>query len=513
MLSRPISAASLSFVSLATVAATAQAQSFEGLGDLPGGAVESLAIGVSADGSTVVGRSQVAGGFEAFRWRNGSMTGLSDLAGGPFESTAFGCNFDGSVIVGTARDALTQRGVRWNGTTLVQLPQLPGLAGYSECRGISADGQVLCGFNSDGLITGYTAISGLRIDNGVSTALPYPGAGGQLDAGCYSQPSEDGSVLAGRVRLGGLNYQACRWNGTTLVLLPALLGAPGNAYSACLAISGDGTVQVGVSTSAASPNYGQGEACRWEGGVVQSLGALPGASQRGAARSANRDGSVVVGTAQSNALTMVAFIWDEVHGMRELKSVLEDEFGFDLTGWTLNDATAITPDGHVIVGWGVNPSGNTEGWIARLACGVVSSYCTAGTTTNGCAATLTASGTPSASGAGTFTVTANGVEGQKLGLFFYGVSGPALVAWGTTSSSLCVKTPTQRMPSQNSGGTAGACNGQLSIDWNAFIATNPGALGAPFAELDVLYVQAWFRDPPSSKTTALSNALSVVLCP
>lgn len=493
-------------------ASAARAQSFQALGDLPGGSVESHALGVSADGSTVVGRSAVAGGFEAFRWQNGVLTGLGDLGGGPFESSAIGCNSDGSVIVGTARDATTQRGVRWNGTTLVQLPALPGLGGYSECRGISADGLTLCGYNSNGLITGYSAISGHRIQNGVSTELPYPGASGQLDAACTPQPSEDGSVIGGRVRLGGLNYQACRWNGTTLTLLPALNGAPGPSYSQCLAVSGDGSVQVGVSTSAASPNYLQGEACRWAGGAVHSLGALPGALHRGAARSTNRGGSIVVGTAQNSAAALVAFIWDAQHGMRDLKQVLESEYGLLLTGWTLRDATAITPNGDVIVGWGVNPAGLTEGWIARLGCGVVTPYCTAGTTTNGCAATLSASGTPSAAGVGAFNVSAVNVEGQKQGLFFYGLSGPTIAAWGT-SSFLCVKSPTQRLPSQGSGGAAGGCNGQLSVNWNAYVAATPSALGAPFAAGDVVYLQAWFRDPPSAKSTALSNALSVVLCP
>jgi hypothetical protein len=69
------------------------------------------------------------------------------------------------------------------------------------------------------------------------------------------------------------------------------------------------------------------------------------------------------------------------------------------------------------------------------------------------------------------------------------------------------------MPVQSSGGAAGACNGQLTVDWNAFIASTPTALGAPFSHGDAINVQAWFRDPPSSKTTALSNALSVSVCP
>jgi len=45
----------------------AGAASFQGLGDLPGGSVNSSAYGVSADGSVVVGQSLTASGWEAFR--------------------------------------------------------------------------------------------------------------------------------------------------------------------------------------------------------------------------------------------------------------------------------------------------------------------------------------------------------------------------------------------------------------------------------------------------------------
>ena len=41
----------------------------------------------------------------------------------------------------------------------------------------------------------------------------------------------------------------------------------------------------------------------------------------------------------------------------------DDGLGSSLTGWTLTAATAITPDGNTIVGNGIDPQGNTEGWI------------------------------------------------------------------------------------------------------------------------------------------------------
>jgi hypothetical protein len=73
--------------------------------------------------------------------------------------------------------------------------------------------------------------------------------------------------------------------------------------------------------------------------------------------------------------------------------------------------------------------------------------------------------------------------------------------------------PTQRTAAQLSGGTAGACDGALSIDWNAYLAANPGALGAPFVGGETVWSQAWFRDPPASKTTNLSDGLRFTVCP
>jgi hypothetical protein len=140
-------------------------------------------------------------------------------------------------------------------------------------------------------------------------------------------------------------------------------------------------------------------------------------------------------------------------------------------------------------------------------------YCTAGTTTNGCQATMSATGTASASAPSDFTITASSVEGLKQGILFYGISGPLSTAWGASTSYLCVKPPTQRTGTQNSGGTAGLCDGALALDWNAYVTANSGALGNPFTAGDTVWAQAWFRDPPSPKTTNLSNGLRFTVEP
>jgi len=142
-------------------------------------------------------------------------------------------------------------------------------------------------------------------------------------------------------------------------------------------------------------------------------------------------------------------------------------------------------------------------------------YCTAGTTSSGCVPSISGSGTASASAGSGFTISVSALEGQKPALLFYGIdnSGFAPTPWGASSSYLCVKSPKQRTGSHNSGGTAGACNGVLALDWNTYRAAHLSALGAPFSAGEHVYAQAWFRDPPSPKTTMLSNALEFVVGP
>ena len=95
--------------------------------------------------------------------------------------------------------------------------------------------------------------------------------------------------------------------------------------------------------------------------------AKPGFKYGGSAMGVSADGSVVVG--HDGALVpggYVAVIWENDNSMRNLNDVLADDFGLDLTGWTLTHALSISDDGMVIVGYGENPSGETEAWIAVI---------------------------------------------------------------------------------------------------------------------------------------------------
>jgi hypothetical protein len=141
-------------------------------------------------------------------------------------------------------------------------------------------------------------------------------------------------------------------------------------------------------------------------------------------------------------------------------------------------------------------------------------YCTAGTSTNGCVPSISASGNPDVAHASACQISVANAEGQKSGILFYGLSqtsSPWCSIGGT--SFLCVKAPTQRTIAQSTGGTSGACNGALSLDWNAFQLANPASLGQPFAAGDNAYVQGWYRDPPACKTTGLTDAVELTYLP
>ena len=83
------------------------------LGDLPGGAVNGLASGSSADGRTLVGQGWSDAGFEAFVWKAGVLTGLGELPGGGFSSEAFGISADGRVAVGRSHADQGSEAVLW----------------------------------------------------------------------------------------------------------------------------------------------------------------------------------------------------------------------------------------------------------------------------------------------------------------------------------------------------------------------------------------------------------------
>ena len=177
---------------------------------------------------------------------------------------------------------------------------------------------------------------------------------------------------------------------------------------------------------------------------------------------------------------------------------LDAVLGQDEAGWTAFGAALASHPGGVS---GACPQGPGP-----------FSYCTAGVSASGCAATLWASGEPSLSSPSGFVIDALAGEGSKDGLFFYGQNGRQAAPWGNGSSLQCVVPPVQRTPLVAGAGVPGACGGRWSIDMNAHAAAFPlkaPAVGQP------TQIQLWYRDPAnaSNQTTSLSDALEFWMLP
>lgn len=324
---------------------SAQAVSFQGLGDLPGGLFSSTALGISSDGSTVVGRSaSSSAGDEAFIWdATNGMQGLGDLPGGNFFSVALGISGDGSVVVGGSSGGMGGQAFSWtSGGGMVELGKS---FGSTVANGISDDGSVVVGMArpaADQEAFRWTVSGGAQ---GL----------GDLPGGTFSSTargtSSDGSVVVG-------------WSdsvlGLEVFIWDAINGMQGLGFSGGsgqgISISGDGSVVVGNSA---------GEAFIWDAtNGMQRLGRVPGGLFISLAQGISLDGSTVVGQSTSSS-GQEAFIWDSANGMREFDLVLT-ALGLDITGWRLDVAHSVSADGHTIAGFGINPSGQPEAWIAVI---------------------------------------------------------------------------------------------------------------------------------------------------
>lgn len=328
------------------------AQSFTGLGDLPGGTFRSSARAVSADGRFIVGSSSVEEGNEAFLWSE--QTGMVSLGvpAGSESASANAVSADGEIVVGTHIDEedSNPRGVfDWTSAGgILDFDPFPVGSVSPNATAISADGSVIVGF--------YKPTPSIEF-------VAYQYSGGTLTNitnGFAGATSADGMVV-----VGSTDQQAFRWTAaegvTELGFLPG-----GTDRSSSNGISANGQVIVGESLSTNSPTFG--EAFRWTSASgMEGLGDLPGGDFASSARDTTADGSIIVGSART-AAGGAPFMWDETNGMRSLVDVMTDEFGLGdaIAGWDVSSVTAISDDGTVIVGFGTNPDGNLEAWRAVL---------------------------------------------------------------------------------------------------------------------------------------------------
>ncbi len=326
--------------------APAAAQTFTGLGRLPG-TTYSYGFGVSGDGLTAVGWSD-----HAFRWTAaGGMQDLGTMGG--IVSQALAASDDGSFITGNgdlAPPAPFYSAFRWSSAEgMVSLGTL-GAASYGLA--ISADGAVVVGHS---FLAPYS----------FNRAFRWTAASGMQDLGTLSGDnaaraqgvSADGSVVVG-YSVGTSESRAFRWTSATgMVSLGHLAGG-----YLCYAygVSRDGSVVAGWGNTA----EGNTIAFRWtaEDGIMVPLGTLP-TGTGSFANAISGDGATVVGRADAAGFPR-AFLWTAGTGLVDLNTYLPT-LGLNLTGWTLTKTNGVSADGRTIVGDGTH-NGNAEAWIATL---------------------------------------------------------------------------------------------------------------------------------------------------
>ena len=135
-------------------------------------------------------------------------------------------------------------------------------------------------------------------------------------------------------------------------------------------------------------------------------------------------------------------------------------------------------------------------------------YCESKVNSLGCKPQIALSSAPSASAGSGCTLSASQLLAQKPGLFFHSSIGSDFLPFH--GGYLCTMKPNKRHAATSTGSIAGTCNGVLSEDLNAYIASGADPTLTPGA---TLWIQAWSRDPGDPFGDSLSNAVSAVVCP
>jgi uncharacterized membrane protein len=303
---------------------------------------------ISADGNVVVGHCFEPQG--AFRWDRAS--GITGIGAPTTKAWATATDAVGSVTVGSllyyeCPDCQGfQRALR-SQAGMAEDFGVPETKNNAVATGISSDGSIVVGYAYGGVADDYLSFRWTR-----EGGFELGGPGSPLAV------SANGLVSVGLQT----NQRAARWASQGEAI--ELESFPGETLSVAYAVDAVGSVIVGGSWSATVTI-----AVRWtEGGATQRFDPLSG-DIYAAFYGTNADGSIAVGVSHPTRPPSFArgraLIWDEVSGPRPLESDLT-RAAVDTGAWKLVHAQAVSAKGRVITGVGTNPSGQTEGWIARL---------------------------------------------------------------------------------------------------------------------------------------------------
>src|SRR5579871_5359848 len=369
----------------------AQQASFQVIPTPPAYGSNVQAVGVSADGSVIIGEyfvstgqdCTIAGGCtRTFRWT--AAAGAQDLGliFAKSSALAYGASADGSQIVGAAYDLISfSRAFIWSPVIGMQdlgthIFTNDSTHSESEAYAMSPTGAIIAGRADPNTKSFPQALQFTAEPAHFSFLETLAGDNLQSDVRAVSA---DGAVLVGNAYDSTFQPHAIRWKGGE----PQDIGGNDDSNYAA---SSDGSVVVGTSNLLAF---------RWtEATGLQSLGSLsPNGESFALAVSA--DGSVVVGTSTppSGGGPSRAIRWTAKNGLEDLNTVLAN-LGVNTNGWQLVFANGMSADGRVIVGLAENSSGVNVVYLAvvpppvcaPVTCASLGKNC--GAISDGCGGTL-----------------------------------------------------------------------------------------------------------------------------
>jgi uncharacterized membrane protein len=211
--------------------------------------------GVSSDGLTSVGYSDIGGGAKAFKIVGSSLTTLSPLSGHS-NAVALAASANGSLVVGFSIDGSSyNQAVSWNGTTATALDSTASFL-FSEATSISSTGATIVGWGFSGTTfreeafyhrAGSINNFSIQFSTYASKALGVS-ADGNTIVGSVADNYSTPSTASGFVYVVG---------GTSTIVdaglaIPAFNTA-GLIFTQLTAISGNGAIAIGYASSSLNP--------------------------------------------------------------------------------------------------------------------------------------------------------------------------------------------------------------------------------------------------------------------
>jgi probable HAF family extracellular repeat protein len=280
----------------------------------------------------------------AFRlqWEDGGEAAPLGVLPGGTSSFARAVSQDGYAVVGESGSTNGPRGFRWSAGTLLDLGTWAPGDVASHAADISADGNAVA-LTSDGADGSTLAYRWLLA--GDKTPII-----GMEEARAISA---DGNVLVGnRLGLGGNEAVINVIGGANGVEPMGTLS--GDAVAFARNVSADGAVAIGVSGSCGCRGF------FWRGGAIDIADGIE------RALATNADGSVIGGTMSAATCSSGrAALWQPGPGTRAVACDVLPA-GTIPNGWSLTSVNAVSDDGRVIAGEGVNPALGAEGWVAVI---------------------------------------------------------------------------------------------------------------------------------------------------